>query len=251
MQTHALKYSSWGDSLYWLGRFKLTSQIRLLFAVLLLVAAPFVLPSLFPNYSATLAFDGAIALGIYLLVSQYFSERLRKSFDAKTRAYRHVATPFTSMFSTLLDQGATLAKITRLTVETGKFSNLFHYLNGDGKVLMDLLSKNPSAQIHVYGLNDLSDGLEEIRGALIDLSSPTTTIHFHDTKKLAITHRNVVRVNDGRFFLWFEEHHEIENGHHYFPRGAFLFEVDERTAARVEAEVASGIPFKAGVAHAA
>ena len=100
-----------------------------------------------------------------------------------------------------------------MTVETGKFSNLLAYLNGDGKVLMLLVNENPESSVHIYGLNDLSTDHESLKEQLARLGAPS--IVFHDTKKLSTTHRNVVRVKDGRIYLWFEEYHEIKDGHHY------------------------------------
>jgi hypothetical protein len=236
-------FTTWTDSIYWLKRGKFTSQTKLFVGIIGLICAPFVIPWLLPNYATMFAFSACVVIMAYLLVSRYFAERIRRSFGkAEVCEFRHVATPFTSMFETLGAQQVRPADIVHLTVETGRFSNLFAYLNADGKILMELRKENPDASIHIYGLNDLSKDHAHLKGELSTLGAPQ--IKFHDTPKLSLAHRNVVRVKDGRIYLWFEEHHEIENGHHYFPLGAFLFKIDDDTATRVEHEVAKGIPFR-------
>jgi hypothetical protein len=147
------------------------------------------------------------------------------------------------MFSALKDEKVLLPDIARLVVETGKFSNLFTYLNGDGKILMQLHRENPDTPIHIFGLNDLSSNYKDMKQELAELGAPQ--IIFHDTRFLSVAHRNIIKTKDGRNYLWFEEHHEIENGHHYFPCGAFLFKIDESVAVQIENDLAAGVQFKA------
>ncbi|MGC1778705.1 MAG: hypothetical protein WBB34_12205 [Xanthobacteraceae bacterium] len=152
MEKH-ISLSTWRDSFYWLGRGKFTSQLKLagiiLSFIIIAVLAPYVFS---PLHSTILAAACCAGMLLYLGRSRYFSERIRRSFgDAVTCRYSHVATPFTTMFEALAEQKVRLRDISRLTVETGKFSNLLHYVNGDGKVLMRLANSNPDAAIHIYG----------------------------------------------------------------------------------------------------
>jgi hypothetical protein len=236
--------SSLTDSLYWLKRGKFTSQTKLAVGLLVLLGAPVIVPLLLPKYSTAFAIAVIAVVLWYLFRSHYVVRMTCETLgNAKVCETMHVATPLTSMFAALRRQNVEIQDIGKLTIETGKFSDLVKYINGEGKILKRLIEQNPDAAIHIYGLNDLSANHTELKDQLAELGAPC--IVFHNTRKISTTHRNVVRVKDGRIFIWFEEYHEIKDGHHYIPHGAMLLKMDSAAnASKLEEHVARGIPFR-------
>lgn len=203
--------------------------------VVVAMVTPAILSS---SASVAVALMGSSIMVAYLINSRNHSERHRLAFgDAKVCSFTHVATPFTSMFSALARENARLTDITEIRIETGTFSDILTYVNGEGKVLLNLVQQNPGAKIHIFGLNDLSKEHDVLKSELSKLGAPG--IVFHDTKNVATTHRTVIRLRDGRIFLWFEEVHLVRDGHHFFPFGAYLMRIDDFTANRVERDVAT------------
>lgn len=234
-----------GDSLYWMLRGRLSSQAKLIIGISLLVWVVLWVPQrLSETHSIAVGVVLIVLMTAYMISAQFFGKRICKSFGdaAVVCDYKHVATPFTSLVSGLREEGIEAKDIDRITIETGLFSDLLHYMNGDGKRIVELVKENPEAVVHVYGLNDLSVEHHLLKEQLTKIGAPS--LIFHDTKSISRTHRNVIRTHQGKSYIWFEEYHEIENGHHYFPRGAFLLNVDEAMADKVEHDVANAVPFR-------
>jgi hypothetical protein len=228
----------WRDTIYWLARGKLTSHAKMVILFLgfvtFVVAAPDVLPT---EYLAVMIV-GAILFTLLCFSASYRgSRKIQQKFGgAEVLVFRHVATPVSSLFNALAREGVRVENISKVQFETGKISELLNYMCRDGKELITLFEKSPGAVFVACGLDDTHLTAVEKRERL-DMDGEPGEIEFIDTGKYTKSHRNIVTTKNGDYYLWYEDHHEIRDGHHFYPTGAYLFKIDAEAAAIISDDI--------------
>lgn len=223
--------SIWRDSTYWLLHGRLDSHAKIAGLAIILLSVIFIAPHALPDgWLFLIVLAGTIGSAALLLISQRNARKdLAKFGNAEVKAFRHIATPLSSLFCALQRQDVHLADIKNLSIETGAFSDLLSYIDGDGKLIHDYLANNAEGSVTIYGLDDPTGAIAKERLQSI----AGNRLSFSNTGRKAVTHRNVITTKDDNYYLWYESHHEMRDGHHYFPHGAYLMKISPDEAIRV------------------
>lgn len=120
-------------------------------------------------------------------------------------------TPFTTMLSSILKTGYKIEDIRHIDFMSFDLNQSCTYLNG---ILPAILKKNTILTISFVGYGDATkcDVFEN------------SSLSFHFTKEKLFEHKNIITMQDGRSFLWYEPNHKIIDGKHYFINGGYFIE---------------------------
>lgn len=135
-------------------------------------------------------------------------------------------TPIKTMLTAILENGYDIADISNLDMMSYDLNHSCEYLANNNAIKL-LKTKNQNVQISIKG-HSASDVLPECDG-----------VKLIKTQKRLTEHKNLITMNDGKMFLWYEPYHEIKNSKHLFIDGAFLIEINSQAADNLKKEFAS------------
>lgn len=156
------------------------------------------------------------------------THRVSRLFSGNLLEFVFAPTPMSSLYRSLQEHGIAPTEIASLSLMSADITQSLHYFErGDGKrAFIDSLKENPDLEVTIYGRCALE--VSEFKG-----------IAIKRTRDRYVEHINLLSTKDQRHFVWYEPYHEILDGKHHFPEGAYLFEVSARTAAQLKEQLES------------
>ena len=165
---------------------------------------------------------GVIAFSlIFILKKRSWYNGIVEKYDGKLIEYVRSPTPADSLVRSLERMNIKLEEVRRAVLLSQEAPN--QYLESS-----ELIEGMTNANILVVGYSATSFN---------EHNSCPSRIHYRRASSMVTEHPNLLETEDGRHFVWYEPVHEVVDEIHLMPQGAFLIQVPEEAAKKVEHEI--------------
>jgi len=162
---------------------------------------------------------------IGLLYSKYLSYLISKQYGKVLSNYNDPK-PFTSMINAISKAGYKANDIKEIDFISYDLNQSCNYIKPIAK---RLVSTNDTIKINIIGYGD--------KASCQDISNDNLNYFPLDIR--LSEHKNLVYMDDGTTFLWYEPNHKIKDNTHYFKGGGYFIEPAKDSLVEIESYISS------------
>ncbi len=143
------------------------------------------------------------------------------SLYGKVRVQYTNATPVDTMLQAVMRCNYNISQIKKILFVGNDLKKSCDYLN-KSKAISILKDKNPSVAIEIVGSGDITQEY-------------CNDIKINKSKKVTSEHKNILTMDDGKKFLWYEANHTTDKkGKDIFIDGVYFIELTDEKATELE-----------------
>lgn len=167
-------------------------------------------------------FIGVFVLTIFFSIYFYsLTSRVSKKYALNGSSIDRYScpAPLTSIFNSLKMRDYTVMDINKIDFMAHNLTQSCKY--GE-RAITKMIQSNSNIQLNIVGHGTSMECKEKNKEHI-------NNVFYFATKKENTEHKNLIYMNDGKTFLWYEPYHTIENGQHNFKEGGYFVEPSEKT----------------------
>lgn len=179
------------------------------------------------NFTNLVFFTGIFVLLIGIFVFRYLkTSNMKKKYSSDLSYYYFSPQPITSMVDALYVENYKAKDIKKIDFIAYDLAESCNY---GQKKISKIIASNKNVEINIIGHGD--------KEHCINSESHANNLSYFPINEKKTEHKNLIYMNDGRTFLWYEPYHKIENGEHFFKKGGYFLEPSKKVLESIEEDI--------------